>query len=536
MSYQMQSQGPESQQDQGHTQQPNPQIKQTNESSAYQTREGRLGPPPARWGGKPLKPIQAKQKRKPVQKKGNDPKKEKKPMQAKVGTSTVASNGSGSGGGLPTQLKENMESMSGMDLSDVKVNYNSSKPKEMGALAYAQGSQIEIGPGQEKHLPHEAWHTVQQKQGRVQPNAQVQAKGLPLNNDAGLEKEADVMGEKAMNGNFTPVSQSLALQMKGASSTVQTKSVIQMVSTWGGDWSTDKYALTSNGIRRGVDMSLRFKPNKQVDAEVIGLTQTVQAIHNKSPFYINSDPFYEGRAIDKGDAINNSRTGLTDEGTQIDQAKHNRNPLYAVEGAPSTDKKLNDTLPVSGDITKGNSWGKHGFRYKPDKNWKSQDATLIDTPTIGSVDVSKDSAQIFETTAVAVKGNQKDAYYGSVQWGWQTDDKGNHTKIPFKVVSQGVPSSTFIKAAEVWNGEKSSLGDDNLHLPVVDVKLISENNVPLYFDPLKAQKELDLSKDTRVKILTQNSKVDVIEIEVVDGPNTSKVGYIDKNKITDERS
>ena len=212
----MQNQGPENQQDQGHTQQPNPQIKQTNESSPYQTREGRLGPPPARWGGKPLKPIQAKQKRKPVQKKGNDPKKEKKPMQAKVGTSTVASNGSGSGGGLPTQLKENMESMSGMDLSDVKVNYNSSKPKEMGALAYAQGSQIEIGPGQEKHLPHEAWHTVQQKQGRVQPNAQVQAKGLPLNNDAGLEKEADVMGEKAMQNQVSPSSQRLTIGQKNS--------------------------------------------------------------------------------------------------------------------------------------------------------------------------------------------------------------------------------------------------------------------------------------------------------------------------------
>lgn len=34
---------------------------------------------------------------------------------------------------------------------------------------YSQGTDIHIGPGQEKHLPHEAWHVVQQKQGRVKP-------------------------------------------------------------------------------------------------------------------------------------------------------------------------------------------------------------------------------------------------------------------------------------------------------------------------------------------------------------------------------
>ncbi|MEL6127089.1 MAG: DUF4157 domain-containing protein, partial [Pseudomonadota bacterium] len=34
-------------------------------------------------------------------------------------------------------------------------------------MAYAQGSNIHLGPGQDQHLPHEAWHVVQQRQGRV---------------------------------------------------------------------------------------------------------------------------------------------------------------------------------------------------------------------------------------------------------------------------------------------------------------------------------------------------------------------------------
>ncbi|MNY19986.1 hypothetical protein D3C86_1534450 [compost metagenome] len=54
-----------------------------------------------------------------------------------------------------------------------------------------------MAPGQEKHLPHEAWHVVQQKQGRVQPTKQL--KGTTnINDDTGLEKEADVMGAKAI--------------------------------------------------------------------------------------------------------------------------------------------------------------------------------------------------------------------------------------------------------------------------------------------------------------------------------------------------
>ena len=97
--------------------------------------------------------------------------------------------------GLPDNLKSGIESLSGMDISDVRVHYNSSRPAQLNAHAYAQGSDIHLGSGQEKHLPHEAWHTVQQRQGRVQPTMQM--RGEQINNDAGLEHEADVMGEKA---------------------------------------------------------------------------------------------------------------------------------------------------------------------------------------------------------------------------------------------------------------------------------------------------------------------------------------------------
>ncbi|OVE82241.1 hypothetical protein BVY04_01535 [bacterium M21] len=100
--------------------------------------------------------------------------------------------------GMPDQLKSGIESLSGMDMSDVRVHSNSSKPAEVQAHAYTQGSDIHVGPGQEQHLPHEAWHVVQQKEGRVQPTTEVN--GMAVNDNAGLEKEADVMGQRASNG------------------------------------------------------------------------------------------------------------------------------------------------------------------------------------------------------------------------------------------------------------------------------------------------------------------------------------------------
>ncbi len=89
--------------------------------------------------------------------------------------------------GLPDRLKEGIESLSGYDLSGVIVNYNSPKPAQLNALAYTQGQAIEVGPGQERHLPHEAWHVVQQMQGRVKGTTQT--KGIMVNDEKSLEQE-----------------------------------------------------------------------------------------------------------------------------------------------------------------------------------------------------------------------------------------------------------------------------------------------------------------------------------------------------------
>jgi hypothetical protein len=97
-----------------------------------------------------------------------------------------------SGDALPDLLRDRLESLSGLDLSRVRVHRNSPHPAALDARAYTQGDQIHLGPGHDRHLGHEAWHVVQQRQGRVRATARVS--GAAVNDDLALEREAERVG------------------------------------------------------------------------------------------------------------------------------------------------------------------------------------------------------------------------------------------------------------------------------------------------------------------------------------------------------
>ena len=118
--------------------------------------------------------------------------------------------------GLPDNIKNGVENLSGQSLDDVKVHLNSDKPAQMKAHAYAEGNQIHVASGQEKHLAHEAWHVVQQKENRVSPTTKIN--GLNVNTDKSLEKEADVMGAKASSLGSDFEESSIQLKSKNISS------------------------------------------------------------------------------------------------------------------------------------------------------------------------------------------------------------------------------------------------------------------------------------------------------------------------------
>jgi hypothetical protein len=111
--------------------------------------------------------------------------------------------------------------MSGMSLSDVSIHTGDGQAEAMGAEAYAKGSEVHLGAGGEKHLGHELWHVVQQKQGRVKPTEQVA--GQAVNSDPKLEAEADVMGARAQSAASSGAGPTAQLREASAAGVVQRK-------------------------------------------------------------------------------------------------------------------------------------------------------------------------------------------------------------------------------------------------------------------------------------------------------------------------
>jgi hypothetical protein len=111
----------------------------------------------------------------------------------------------GSGRPMARGVQAKMERAFRTDFSAVRI-HEGPQAHAVGALAYTQGTDVHFAPGQyqpdsrrgQELLGHELTHVVQQAQGRVR--APRQAAGVPVNDDAGLEREADVMGARAARG------------------------------------------------------------------------------------------------------------------------------------------------------------------------------------------------------------------------------------------------------------------------------------------------------------------------------------------------
>ncbi len=116
---------------------------------------------------------------------------------------------------LPLSLRARLERLSGVSLGDVRVHHNSPKPAEIEAHAYTRGAEIHLSPGQEHHLPHEAWHVVQQKRGRIAATGRIG--GLAINADPSLEREADAPsrpGTAALSHGAGPAESAAVVQAK----------------------------------------------------------------------------------------------------------------------------------------------------------------------------------------------------------------------------------------------------------------------------------------------------------------------------------
>ncbi len=137
----------------------------------------------------------------PIQKADEFPEEEEDPVQEMIAPLQMAKTNHT---GMPDEVKGKMEGAFDADFSDVRVHPNSDLATDIGALAYTQGSDVHFAPGQynpgdavgQRIIGHELTHVIQQRDGRVQPTTQ--ALGMPVNDDPGLEGEAEIKGAEAV--------------------------------------------------------------------------------------------------------------------------------------------------------------------------------------------------------------------------------------------------------------------------------------------------------------------------------------------------
>lgn len=361
--------------------------------------------------------------------------------------------------GLPVNLKSGIENLSGYSMDDVKVHYNSDKPAQLQAHAYAQGTDIHLASGQEKHLPHEAWHVVQQKQGRVQPTIQLKSK---ININEGLEKEADVMGEKATQLK-KEIKQPNTLKTgnnNGSSSVRQLKSE---QTTDYGKFIADPYqTIPTTAPVSGAHIELKFEPNEKVEGR-IGLVQTVKRdLYTDDGKHATKDSDF---GLMKGQVLEGDNKGW-----RVDQL-----PFGETGGVLGFGKKkfLQTTSPVAYGFANYHSGHEalpdklsdtpnpkdtlpsHGFKgnttqtgYR--KNDKIIPAILEDTPSHPKIGASTFLA---ETAAIILDGPMQKTYLGSIEWGYEAE-LGKSAQLQPRAInlkSKGIPSPRFMEAAQAWN-------------------------------------------------------------------------------------
>jgi hypothetical protein len=300
--------------------------------------------------------------------------------------------------------------------------------REIGARAYAVADHVVLGTAPDLHtVAHEAAHVVQQRAG-------VQLKGGVGEVGDTYERHADEVADLVVAGR----SAEAALDRFAPGGAAAASPAVQRsVDTYYGTFDTASFGVVQadehNAAR--VEMFLQFTPNAQVDATEIALSQSVKAQIDGQPVHI--DATKRRQQVPTG----------PDAGYVIDGMSHRRNPLYL---EPSQD--TNDGLhAVTSDAEA--DFAQQGYRKLEDGTWKVRPAQLHDEPTMNTERAH--ASTLFETTAIAVKGSQKDTYYGSVTWGMQTDNQGKLTGVALAKASDAVPTQKFMAAARQWNQSRA---------------------------------------------------------------------------------
>lgn len=367
--------------------------------------------------------------------------------------------------GLPDGLKAGIEALSGVSLDGASVHYNSSRPAQLRAYAYAQGREIHVAPGQEHQLPHEAWHLVQQAQGRVAATQRLPA-GIVANDDAGLEREADLMGARAQQ--HAGASQAHAGPATGLSDRPGAPVQRAKVPVWGGVFEDQLYRADQGVDSVGASMLLFFRPKAALgqEGDTVSLVQTVKdTTQLEAPDGSDVTPkaktsLLHERKLTEGPDVSAQEAGtgidqevLSEPEKGADQKVVNRDPRYS-------ERRMDPNEPLRLKADSGG--GSPRSTVRGEKDWPNP-AALSDQPAqnVRNKDPNSLGKAVYKLTGsmrfeVAALHNQSNSYVGSVSWGWKAgaDNQVELDPAVITKVDDGNASPTLMKAAKLWNDWK----------------------------------------------------------------------------------
>ena len=281
-------------------------------------------------------------------------------------------------------------------------------------------------------------------------------------------------------------------------------------------------------------MELMFEPNQYVDAELIGMVQTVRSTSLRLREPIGAHMF-EHRRRARGVRKRSDSRGESGWGTKIDQFPTQTNPLYAAHHRYQADTLAKTPMDPE--------HGEPGWHYMHNNTLEEHPARLIDKPSVGKG--SNDVKYEFETTALAVKGVQEGTFYGSVKWGFEKKE-GVVTELPLSLVSNDVPSRVFSRASARWDIAKTSKGKETLFLPVGRVRYTNTRGVLLVRDPSQMPLifDADLEKGTPLEVIDSGHgkpfnkplKPEWWKVTVVDGIHKGKAGWVNIKYLSEKRT
>jgi hypothetical protein len=226
------------------------------------------------------------------------------------------------------------------------------------------------------------------------------------------------------------------------------------VQSFGGTFTDVRYETAAGKGQVGAVIDLEFLPNDLIVSPKIGMTQTVKALKDGKPNTAEQREDLKQRMQGRKDG---DEGRFLDRGAPLDMRKgkhfYQENPVFGMENQPSKDGrtlggatsrmlKPNRLTDVDAPEVAAGTYGSR----TPDG--VATPATLHDEPGRqigGALDMS------FETAAIVLEGAQKGAFLGSVEWGFTASNTGAITLYPFKLLSRGTPTKSFMKSVELWN-------------------------------------------------------------------------------------